>query len=555
MTKRKVTTRWIIPLLCRRMLQKGITNWAFRLGWMVLGCMPFVVHAQSFQIPRQGAYMHAFENYAYKEGRIHTSTLPFQINDFPKAIYDSLDSLQGFPKAWDKKLNWLVNQHFIERNHQHSQVLIDPIFELSTSIGRGNGQRQYNYSIAGGLDLKATVKNKVYIDLQGALFQGKYPLYIRQHIQNDSVIPGLGYAYGSNASAYTYNWSGQVSYKPVSYFTASIGNGKHFIGDGYRSLLLSYNANNYNYLKLDVNFWKIRYWVLYTRMLDVSGSGGRMGKFASKFATIHYLDLLVGKHTSLGLFEAVVWENKNQDGSARGFDIQYLNPFIFFRPVEYSLGSPDNALLGANMRIRFLKRQVFYVQILLDEFFLKEVRAWNGWWANKQGFQVGLKGYDLAGIKGLFYQGEINYVRPYTYTHYQIQQNYAHFGQPLAHPLGANFIEGLGKLAYQTQQHAIEGKLIYAIFGTDSGSVNYGSNVYKPYTSRPYEYGNKVGQGIRNKMMYLELSYSYLINRKWNLRVEVNLAMRANSNPIQYTKETYFGLGIKSGLPLRYTDF
>ena len=544
-----------IPFLCSRMRYKKLQPSSLFRGLLLLLWFVQNTHSQGFIIPKNGVFLHSFEQYAYLNGRIHTSTLPYSLGDFPKAVADSLDSLQGFPKAWDKTLQWLVNKDFIERKQPESQVLINPLFDLGLSVGKGNGARQLTYTLAGGLDIKATLKNKIFFDLQGSLYQGKYPLYIQQHIQKDSVIPGLGYAYGNASSAYTYNWSGLLSYKPVSYFTATIGNGKHFIGDGYRSLLLSYNANNYNYLKLDVNFWKIRYWVLYTRMMDFRGSEGNPTKFASKFATLHYLDLLIGKRLSFGIFESVVWENKNQDGITRGFDIQYLNPFIFFRPVEYSLGSPDNVLLGANIRFRFLKRQVFYMQILLDEFFLKEVKAWNGWWANKQGFQVGLKGYDLAGVKGLFYQGEINYIRPYTYTHYQIQQNYAHFGQPLAHPLGANFVEGMGKLAFQSGQHGIEGKLIYSIFGTDSGSVNFGGNLYKPYTSRPYEYGNKVGQGIRNNMMYVELNYSYLINRKWNFRFEINLAMRNNTNLIQSSKETYVGIGLKSGLPYRYTDY
>ena len=251
----------------------------------------------------------------------------------------------------------------------------------------------------------------------------------------------------------------------------------------------------------------------------------------------------------------MVWENKNPDGSTRGCEINYLNPFIFFRPVEYSLGSPDNVLMGANLRARFLKRQVFYMQIVLDEFLFKEVLARKGWWANKQGFQVGLKGYDLLGTKGLFYQGEINYVRPYTYTHYQITQNYANFNQPLAHPLGANFMEALGRLIYQKEKHSIEAKLIYAIYGTDTDSTNYGGNVYKPYTSRPSEYGNHVGQGLKSTSVYAELKYSLLLNRKWNLMFETGLAIRMNKNTTIATNETYLNIGFRTTLPGRYTDF
>jgi hypothetical protein len=425
---------------------------------------------------------------------------------------------------------------------------------LGTSVGVKGGKRS-NYEIAGGLNLNGQIGKKISISVQGLAMSGKYQTYLANYITANNVVPGTGYAAGSGDKYSTYNLSGYMAYHPTSYFTATLGHGKHFVGDGYRSLLLSYNSNNYNYLKLDVSFWKIKYWILYTRMTDISQSGGDVAKFETKFNTMHYFDLLVGKHYSIGLFESVVWANKNLDGSTRGFDLQYLNPFIFIRPIEYSLGSPDNVLLGTNIRARILKRQVFYLQIVLDEFLLKEVLARKGWWANKQGFQVGLKGYDLLAIKGLFYQGELNYVRPYTYTHYQIQQNYGNFNQPIAHPLGANFMEGIGRLAYQKKQYGIEAKLIYYIYGTDKDSVNFGSNIYKPYTSRPLEYGNKVGQGLKNKVAYGEVKFSLLINRKWNLMFETGLTVRMDKTLLSKTNETYFNIGFRTILPARNTDF
>ena len=79
----------------------------------------------------------------------------------------------------------------------------------------------------------------------------------------------------------------------------------------------------------------------------------------------------------------------------------------------------------------------------LDEFSLTDLRQDNGFWANKYGYQLGFKMFDAFKIESLTLQTEYNLVRPYTYAHHNPEQNYAHYNQPLAHPLGANFSEML----------------------------------------------------------------------------------------------------------------
>ena len=73
--------------------------------------------------------------------------------------------------------------------------------------------------------------------------------------------------------------------------------------------------------------------------------------------------------------------------------------------------------VGASLRFKVFKAHIFYGQVLFDEFYLKELRAANGWWANKYGIQIGYKTFDLLNIKGLGLQTEFNTVRPYTYSH------------------------------------------------------------------------------------------------------------------------------------------
>ena len=49
------------------------------------------------------------------------------------------------------------------------------------------------------------------------------------------------------------------------------------------------------------------------------------------------------------------------------FELQYLNPVIFYRMVEQILGSPDNAMIGLNVSYDIKNRIRVYGQLLLDE--------------------------------------------------------------------------------------------------------------------------------------------------------------------------------------------
>ena len=140
------------------------------------------------------------------------------------------------------------------------------------------------------------------------------------------------------------------------------------------------------------------------------------------------------------------------------------------------------------------KKQQFYGQLILDEFLLSKVLARTGWWANKQAYQIGFKSFDLFKIKHLNFQTEFNYVRPFTYAHGSVQQNYGHMNQPLAHPLGANFIESATFLNYRHNRIFIEAKYTYAVYGADSAGTDYGKNIFVSYVNRADDYNNYTTQ-------------------------------------------------------------
>ena len=89
----------------------------------------------------------------------------------------------------------------------------------------------------------------------------------------------------------------------------------------------------------------------------------------------------------------------------------------------------------------------------------KEFIGFNGYWANKQSYQFGVKSYNSFGIKNLFLQGEFNLVRPYMYSHWSGESNYGHYNQPLAHPWGGNFYEIIARAQYNYKRFYFQYKI------------------------------------------------------------------------------------------------
>ncbi|MEO6305744.1 MAG: gliding motility protein RemB, partial [Bacteroidia bacterium] len=160
-------------------------------------------------------------------------------------------------------------------------------------------------------------------------------------------------------------------------------------------------------------------------------------------------------------------------------------------------------------------------------------------------------------VKGLSLQGEYNEVRPYTYSHGVIEQNYSHYGMALAHPFGSNFKEFLGFLSYRKNNFEFNWQGIYAIIGKDSlnGKSNIGQNIFLSYTTRAMEYGNKTTQGIKTNLLQSNLKLTYYIIPDMNMRLELGYIQRSETNKLGYLLQSPFiYLGFKTSFWNRYRD-
>jgi hypothetical protein len=234
----------------------------------------------------------------------------------------------------------------------------------------------------------------------------------------------------------------------------------------------------------------------------------------------------------------------------------YLNPVIFFRGLEHQGGSKDNAILGFDLKYNFLRRFSFYSQFLLDEFLLDEVRSGDGWWANKYGYQLGLKYINAFWIKNLDLNLEYNVARPYTYAHINTYTNFANYNMPLAHPTGANFKEFIFLARYQPiSRFTFTGKFVVSDYGEDDENSNWGKDVMKTYITREQEYGNTIGQGLTTQLRYFNFTATYQF--KHNVFFDLDLVLHNVESELSLIDNNVFFTGIhfRWNIPRREFDF
>lgn len=391
--------------------------------------------------------------------------------------------------------------------------------------------------------------------------------YIDKITDSLNMVPGFGPAnrqggYGFNQSTFSLSW------KPGRLVELHAGRGKHFIGEGYRSLFLSDYASNYNYMRTDVSVWRIKYMVLFTQMKSAQGYPQKIDPKINKYSTMHYLSLNITKWWSVGAFEAVVWESEDSVQN-RQLDINYFNPIIFFRPIEYSIGSSDNSLLGFSSTIRPIKGLTLYGQLMLDEFYWQDVVApiyarinpdsaiGTGSWRNKQSMQLGIKIHNLADWKNSTIIAEMNVVRPYMYSHGNSNQNYMNFTQPLAHPLGSNFIEWLTFVAWQPARNwGFLWSATYSRKGYSTITKQAGEdpNISSAYLSNATEFGYYQLQGKLIDVANIRLQASYTIIHSWNLRAEASVHYRLERTNSSVNEVVMLSLGLRTAMWNEYRN-
>lgn len=489
--------------------------------------------------------------YFNDSSRLHVSSRPLFAEELGNK--DSLLSALFEQKEWYNR-NWiyrkLFSEHLVEVNKSDYNFYLDFLPDLQ--IGSQNGKRLYlntrGIELAGKIGKRFAFTSYLYEN------QGKFADYYSAYAFTNRVIPGQGRARPYSSGAFDYGYSGgTISYTPSKYVNFQLGYDKNFIGDGYRSLLLSDNSFNYPFIKLTGTLGNVRYMAMFAQFTDFYDHHDleildEDNPYPKKYGIFHYLSWNATSRLSVALFENVMWK-------PRGFEFSYLNPIVFARSVEFANGSPDKALVGLNASYKIADRYVAYGQLMINEFRIKDIFSGKGHWANKQGGQLGIKAFDLFKVDNLFAQAEMNRVRPYSYSAIDHFKNYGHYNQPLAHPYGANFQEWLFIANYRIKRFDFRFQMNYATYGLDINGMNYGKDIYKNYDTRISDEGIFIGNGLKTNLLFSEATVAYVMNAKNNLRIEFGYAIRNEHNSNVKDNQTIFNVGVRSSFRNLYKDF
>lgn len=461
--------------------------------------------------------------------------------EYYRMMGDSMENLKS-----KKFLKYFYNfpGHAYSYYNKNYYFCIDPLLDI-----QGGGQKNSSDPLiqnTRGLSLKAGIDQKVF--LFSRIYENQVnPLeHINEYALLYKAYPGGGFIKSYKSKVFKINngydyliAEGGINFRASRHIDISFAHSRYFIGQGIRSLLLSdFSAPQLN-LRINTYLGRWNYQNIFSELSsETRFINDRDQLLLKKYAATHYLSCNITSNWNLGIFESVIFNRR------KGFELQYLNPIILYRAVEQAVGSPDNVLIGLNSHLDLAKKVRLYGQVMLDEFVTRQLLKNKGWWANKYGFQIGFIYPELAGIRNLSLQYEFNAVRPYTYSYTDSLTNYSHYNQSLAHPLGSNFHESIGRLTYDINSRLnLQLSVLYYAKGIDNDTLNWGGNILKPNATRVQDNNNKTLQGEETRVALFSLNTSYELFPRFY--IDLQLATRNLKNSNVTNRNSWIQLGVR----------
>lgn len=425
--------------------------------------IPFFAFTQNHNVPLNQSSNVDFEREVLKsEAIIHQS--------FKPVLEQELDKLDGnkelispslaSPKKADRSFvsRKLFFEHYISLDTGIVHLTIDPI--INFELGEDQEEDPRNISLfknTRGFNLKLDVGSKVSFESSFRENQANLPLYLSQRTNISDVAYGQGRVKQFKTDGYDFAMaSAYVSYSPSGRINIQAGHGKHFVGNGHRSLLLSDLAFNYPFLKINTNWvdGKIQYQNLYTVFQDLDrleSTDGTEGLFARKQGAFNFLEFSPSNKISFSLFEGVLFPSLDTSGNI-GVGANFWAPVIGLNTLIEGPEQKGNSILGTNLTIRIGKKLHLY-----NQFAIADERVAN------LAFQLGGKWFLH---KNIMLQGEYNSTG-------SLHKNnlYSHYQESLNHPLNVEASELVGIAQFRKNRWVTRGMLNYIL--SDDYDVQY----------------------------------------------------------------------------------
>lgn len=503
---------------------------------------------QQNDVPLQrDIYINLERDAAKKDARIHSGLKPLIESraNLTNVMGYSVDSAKYYYWVTEK----LFKEHLIIVDEDDFHLTLDPLFHQE--YGRDFGDptdyadtNRFTFNTR-GFWIRGDIGPKVSFQTMFHENQGRVPQYLFRYTAQTAVLPGQGRVKIKNVNQLDYGWSqANVSYSPTAWLNVQLGHGKHFVGHGYRSVLLSDNTINAPYLKFSIlsrnKRWQYSTW--HTKLMHGVTTDDRLptGESSESLfywmrARFNHVSLDLGR-AQLGLFEATIFRNLAADG-LQPFDAQELNPIIGLNTARYGFDSETKVLLGADLRIKATDKAYVYGQFATDG-------------PGRYAWQAGARAFDVL-RKDLHVQVEYNAATPFMYMQDPVEQAYMHGGHPLAHPMGTAFGELVGIVDAGFGRYWFQCKVNYATTQRDTSmTFNHGTSLNRPDNDLP----STENGPVERTLTYIDVNASYLFNPNSNLRVVVGLWRRDQPGAIDNVQSTYMYIALRTSLFNRYYD-
>lgn len=458
--------------------------------------------------------------------------------------------------------SWLhrkfFEEHLLQVQHQNFNIFADII--VDEYIGPGKraiptsqtkpGRSKWNMMNTRGYEASGNIGDKFYFETSVYENQGRFPGYVDSSIRNTHVVPfqnrfkNIGDGKGFDFSYST----ARLVYTPSKHFLFDLGFNNNFIGDGYRSLLLSDYNTVYPYFRTAITTGSVQYSVMWSQYVAEPERTIYALGYPRKWGQTYLLDWHATKHFNISVFNSVISPNETVDHK-KDVGISLASPIMFLHADKSPSGVQLNNISGLNLKYNLLPSVNIYGQFMLDE-------LGSGDWQKRYGWQLGLRAGNFINVSNWNILAEFNTVRPYSYAADNDFTVYSNNNESLADPLGANFKEAIfvTDYTYKSWWFRLEG--LIAHYGVDSSSsVDYGKNIFVLTSNHTKENNIVTGQGLFTKLYYGDFRIAYILNKKSNLRIEGGGIYRRETNKEHTYNDIYAYIGVRMSFRKLIYDF
>jgi hypothetical protein len=432
----------------------------------------------------------------------------------------------------------LLFEDFVNIDKGFFKLEVNPIVYLE----KGNTSDTVNYFInTRGIEIKGDLGDKLSFYSGFRENQARFRTYIYNSVRKRLVVPGQGAVKLNNNDLSVFDFSsanGYLSWTPLKFINLQIGQDKHFIGEGYRSLLISDYSANYPFARIGLNYKNFNYTTLFTEFRDFQGS--YYDYHFKKHGAFNYLSYNYRNRFEFGLFEGMIYRTTDTvAGYVNQFKADFFIPIPGIRALINGFGDENHLLMGINAKIKLNDNIQIYSQAALDDPSQK-----------KYAYQGGIKIFDLFFSKlhehKLYFQAEYNGASARTYSHPDNKfLTWSHYNEELAHPIGSDFSEIYARIGYTYKRFHVDFNF-NKVTKNKNGSF---SDIFITDNRNYLYFPDPVN------LKHYTGNVAFVVNPSTGLEIYIGFDQRTFRDPVSNGKENFLMVGLRTDIANFYYDY